>query len=101
MSNRPLIFALISFAGNLDSNDVNDNDKTNVNPQEDPTQEMSAKPAAKASAAAAAATKYKAAASKPKTGETEGDFLLSTRTVSKLYGFGNKDVYACRLTRRG
>jgi hypothetical protein len=55
---------------------------------------MSAKPAAKAAATAAVATKYKAATSEPKTGKTEGNFLLSTRTVSKLYGFGTEDVFA-------
>ena len=96
MSNRPLIFALISIAGNLDGDDIDDNDKTNV-----PTQEMSAKPAAKAAAATAAATKCKAATSKPMTGKTEGDFLLLTRTVSKLYGFGTKDVYAVLFDSEG
>ena len=54
MSNRPLIFAHISIAGNLNGDDVDDNDETNVTPQEDPTQEMSAKPAAKAAATAEA-----------------------------------------------
>ena len=92
MSNHPLIFALISIAGNLDGDNVDDNNETNVTPQEDPTQEMSAKPTAKAAAATTAATKCKAAASKPKTGETGGDFLPSTRRVLKLYGFGTEDV---------
>ena len=62
---------------------------------------MSAKPAAKVSAAVAAATKCKAAAGKPMTHETEGDFLLSTCTVSKLYSFGTKDVYAMSFDLEG
>ncbi len=61
---------------------------------------MSTKPAAKAAATAAAATKYKAAC-KPKTDETEGDFLPSSRTLSKLYGFGTEDVYAVLFDSEG
>jgi hypothetical protein len=95
-----LPFAIASIAGNLDGN-VNDNNETNITPQEDSTQEMSAKPAAKAAAAATAATKCKAATSKPKTGETEGNFLSSTRTVSKLYGFGTEDVYTVLFDLEG
>ena len=101
MSNHPLIFALISIAGNLNGNDNDDNDKTNIPPQEDLTQEMSAKPTAKVSVAAAAATKCKAAAGKPKTGETKGDFLPSSHMVSKLYGFGTEDVYAMSFDSEG
>ena len=98
MSNRPLIFALISIAGNLDGDDIDDNNET----QEDP-QEMSTKPTAKAAATAAAATTYKAAG-KPKTNKTnktEGDFLPSSRTLSKLYGFGTEDVYAVSFDSEG
>ncbi len=96
MSNRPLIFSLIFITGHLDGDNVDDKDEMNV-----PLQEMSAKPAAKAFAAATAATKCKAAAGKPMTGETEGNFLPSTRTVSKLHGFGTKDVYAVLFDSEG